>query len=62
MPEIDPRQIQIANIRHLIGVNNEKLQSVERLCNRETNTDRLENYRLEMNSIQITLADLNRAC
>jgi hypothetical protein len=60
MPEIDPRKIEIANIEHLIKVNNENFKSVERLFNRETNADRQESYRLEMSTLTNTLANLDR--
>ena len=60
MPEIDPRKIEIANIEHLIKVNNENFKSVERLLDRETNADRLENYRLQMSTFANTIASLNR--
>ena len=60
MPEIDPRKIEIANIEHLIKVNNENFKSVERLFNRETNPDRQEGYRLRMSNFANTLVNLNR--
>ena len=58
MPEIDSRKVQIANIKHLIELNKERLLSVERLFKRQTRADKKESYRLVMNAIENTLTNL----
>ena len=58
MPEIDSRKVQIANIKHLIELNEEKLLSAERLFERETNDDKKEFYRIEMSTISNALTNL----
>jgi hypothetical protein len=58
MPEIDPTKVRIANIKHLIEVNREKLLSTERLFGRETDITKKESYRLEASVLANTLANL----
>lgn len=58
MPEIDSKQVQITNIKHLIELNKGNMLSAERLFERETNAGKKESYRLEMSTIKNTLTNL----